>query len=594
MKMNENSNRFERKLFSDGYQVSKKNLVKMSDLKNNYQNYLDYQEKYWELGASDANHLQIWSDDEGIKEIPIQDIKGQEIIQVSKRKSLDIFENVFDDLKQWILDNKKLAFNFLLIFILFEMISLLEPIILNIALSHLEFFSYTQEWLVPLGLGFLVIMAGMVIEYIKQQNTLLYTGKLAVQVSKNLWQKFLLQDKAFLATFLPNDFYTRMYAMEQVFYRLIQQILSIFQDGLFFVMHLLVMFVFSWQLSLVEVFFMGLIASTHGFFLVQYFNQSKKLAEQQQTHLSFFLEIFQNLLAIKVFKKEWRFWQLWQLKMMPYWQTFLKNDFFQSKVMISIEILRKINGLLILFMGLYLIYKQQMQLGTFIAFLALKAQVTGRFEGVFKRLMQWQYLKAPVIRMQELFDKITSQVPQKAIADFKLNKVCYLAHKTLSKTFFAGKKYLIKGPSGCGKTSLLKCLLGIKKPLSGQIDLPEKVAAILQTDSLLTGTIQENITFFATNVDEELLQEVADLVDIAHPMMSMVTNLSQGEQQRVLIARALYTKPDWLILDEATCHLDEKAEHQLIQNLLAMPHGLIMVSHHPDMGQGFDECFELN
>jgi ATP-binding cassette subfamily B protein RaxB len=208
--------------------------------------------------------------------------------------------------------------------------------------------------------------------------------------------------------------------------------------------------------------------------------------------------------------------------------------------------------------------------------------------------MQWQYLKSPMARMKDLITTTMHSSQVLSQHDMQLKNLMYLPNKSITQTFIACKKYFIKGPSGCGKTTLLNCLLGLKTPLQGEVVLADATVVILQTDTLWQGSILENITFFEKEINKDCLEQVIDIVDIKRPLNTEINQLSAGEQQRVLLARALYTQPKWLILDEATCHLDEDSEQKIIDKLLALPIGMLMVSHNPNLAHGFDACVELH
>lgn len=518
----------------------------------------------------------------------LDDSKAKPLLQTNILKNSLLF------IKNSLFSNRKMSLNLLGLFLLYALISLLEPILLNIFLAHIDFFNLAQEWQLPIFLGGICLIMNISLEYARQQYTVFASGKMAFQISKAILQDFLFQEVFVLSQYDANDCYTRMYAIEQVFYRWIQQLFYFMSDGIFLILHLLMMFIFSWPLAILELLFMILMGFSHQYGLKRYFHQSQEIAAEQQEHLSFFLEIFRNLVSIKVFHKESTIWQLWQMKMRPYWKGFLKNDFFQGQVLLSISSLRKLNGLLIALGGLYLVAHHHLHLGLLVGFLVLKSQSSATFESIFKRLMQWQYLKTPLIRLEDLLGPLECRKKNVLKLHIELKNLNYFTNKYLSKIFYSGKKYLIKGPSGCGKTTLLKSILGIHKPLEGQVMVAGDLGVVLQNDSLLPGTILENITFFSEEIDVVLFEQVCHLVDLKLDENDGVEFLSQGEQQRVLIARALYSQPAWLILDEATCHLDSLSETQLIKNLMSLPVGLIMVSHQLNLSQGFDECLELD
>lgn len=142
----------------------------------------------------------------------------------------------------------------------------------------------------------------------------------------------------------------------------------------------------------------------------------------------------------------------------------------------------------------------------------------------------------------------------------------------------------IVAPSGEGKTTLLKIMLGLLRPTSGEVRVDgvsleklgvgtfrEAIAAVMQEDLLFSGSIMDNIGFFDPSLDFERVRRAAQLAAVdqdveAMPMGyhtlvgDMGAALSGGQRQRILLARALYRNPTVLFLDEATSHLDSKRE----------------------------------
>jgi ATP-binding cassette subfamily B protein RaxB len=171
----------------------------------------------------------------------------------------------------------------------------------------------------------------------------------------------------------------------------------------------------------------------------------------------------------------------------------------------------------------------------------------------------------------------------------------------------AGVNVVITGPSGCGKTTLLKLLGGHLSANSGQIyvdnmelalwnrdSLREQAGFVLQNDTLFQGSVTENISAFETVPDLARLREAAIIAEIwsdiqALPMKlqtqvsDMGKNLSGGQVQRLVLARALYRKPAILFLDEATSHLDVTTERQVLKNIAELNITIVSVAHRPDL-----------
>ena len=173
-----------------------------------------------------------------------------------------------------------------------------------------------------------------------------------------------------------------------------------------------------------------------------------------------------------------------------------------------------------------------------------------------------------------------------------------------------GEFVAIMGPSGGGKTTLIKIMLGLFEPSSGEVLIDgvplatlgarsyrEQVAAVMQEDQLLSGSIADNICFFDPEFDEERMIRSARLAGIHDEIMMMPmtynslvgdmgSSLSGGQKQRVLLARALYRDPRILFLDEGTAHLDLDNERHINESLHRLGMTRISVAHRPDISAG--------
>lgn len=175
-----------------------------------------------------------------------------------------------------------------------------------------------------------------------------------------------------------------------------------------------------------------------------------------------------------------------------------------------------------------------------------------------------------------------------------------------------GEFLAITGASGGGKSTLLKLLLGLYNPDSGDIQLDGKpastvgwrqwrsqVGVVAQDDQLLSGTIADNISFFDPEMDMARVHAAAAAARIfdeiaAMPMQflslvgDMGSALSGGQRQRVLLARALYRNPKILILDEGTANLDPATETIIADAIAQMDITRIVVAHRPALVERAD------
>lgn len=187
-----------------------------------------------------------------------------------------------------------------------------------------------------------------------------------------------------------------------------------------------------------------------------------------------------------------------------------------------------------------------------------------------------------------------------------------------------GEKVAIVGPSGSGKTTLLNLMAGISVPDSGQIQISShdvgglsdaqrrdfrisNIGMVFQQFELIEYlTSQDNILVpFFINSTLEMSPEVCDRARVLAASMGMRDKLqrrpgklSQGEQQRVAICRALVTEPKLILADEPTGNLDP-ANKMLILDILfeqAVNNGqtLVVVTHDMSLLQGFDRTIDFD
>jgi len=178
----------------------------------------------------------------------------------------------------------------------------------------------------------------------------------------------------------------------------------------------------------------------------------------------------------------------------------------------------------------------------------------------------------------------------------------------------------IVGTSGSGKTTLLKMLLGFYHPVAGEIligDLRlsnlslrvwrEKVGAVMQDGFLFPNTIASNISPGSEEIDEERLIKAVDIANIRGFIESLPLGyntkiganghgLSEGQKQRLLIARVIYKNPDIVIFDEATNSLDANNEKVIVENLTEFFQGktVIIVAHRLSTVRNADKIVVLD
>jgi len=182
-----------------------------------------------------------------------------------------------------------------------------------------------------------------------------------------------------------------------------------------------------------------------------------------------------------------------------------------------------------------------------------------------------------------------------------------------------GRFYGIVGPNGSGKSTLLDLLLGYKEPSSGRVlfrdiplsswrrrDLAREIALVPQEFALTFPFSVEEIVFMGRYPhiprfgspgpeDREVVRRIMERIGIAPYRDRSITELSGGEKQRAVVARALAQETNVLLLDEATSSLDVKHGLQLMHLVRQRQawHGATVVSVFHDLNQALRFCDEL-
>lgn len=184
-------------------------------------------------------------------------------------------------------------------------------------------------------------------------------------------------------------------------------------------------------------------------------------------------------------------------------------------------------------------------------------------------------------------------------------------------TVKAGETLGLLGPNGEGKSTLLRLLYGALKPDEGSVrfegkeistlrrrELAQRIAVVIQeqrgdislrvSDVVLMGRIPHRSPLGSTTTrDEELAISALNRVDALHLADRQLSELSGGEQQRVLIARALCQDPGCLLLDEPTNHLDVSFQHQILELIRGLEMTCVVVLHDANLAARYCDRIAL-
>ena len=287
----------------------------------------------------------------------------------------------------------------------------------------------------------------------------------------------------------------------------------------------------------------------------------------------------------------------------------------------------------IVFYGGYQIIKGKMTLGSLSAITLYLNQLSGLqsslayfFQQVSLGLVSYERLDSILeTKPDSIEDKYTKEITfLKGQIEFRNVTFGYRQDKMVLQNlnFYieGGSCIGLVGPSGCGKTTILNLILRLYKPLSGQIiidggninlikskSLYAQIGVVLQEPYLWNDTIENNIRYGKEKADFKEVKEAAgiacidDFIDTLAQGYNAVIGenackISEGQKQRIAIARAVIKRPKILILDEALSSVDAQIEARIIDNMMVSLRDttIIIVSHRFSAIKRTDLVFFLN
>lgn len=296
----------------------------------------------------------------------------------------------------------------------------------------------------------------------------------------------------------------------------------------------------------------------------------------------------------------------------------LKSNFKIDTLLNKIEFLKntiyEIGLFLVMTFGIYLVYKQELNLLNLITFNSLLYYLINPIKEVIDLMPRFDYLMTSINKLKD-FINIPKEKERDGLKTF-LNGELLLKDVTYSYNFYEnvlknvnlkineGEKVLLQGKSGSGKSTLCKLILGVDQNYKGIIQINntserdyslqtirEYITYVGQNEKLFSGTIKENICC-NREIDETDFLNVIKICQIEEIVKNRpnryqtfinasLNNLSGGEKQRITLARALLKKAKIIILDEALSEVNIELERKIIRNIKEFfkDETIIYVSH---------------
>ena len=279
----------------------------------------------------------------------------------------------------------------------------------------------------------------------------------------------------------------------------------------------------------------------------------------------------------------------------------------------------------------YLMITKEMSLsvGAFMGFSAAFGSFSSAMLQIASSLLQINDVKPayerckPILQTLPEFEEDTL-MPGTLTGDIEVNNVTFSYDETsgvilddVSMHIKAGEYIGIVGSSGSGKSTLLKLLLGFEKPDLGKIyydgkdidgldkrELRKKFGVVLQDGKLISGSIFENITIMAPTANVKQVEKVIRAVGLEEEINQMPMGLhtvlsedsgtiSGGQQQRILIARAIIANPKIIYFDEATSALDNVSQAMICESLERLKATRVVIAHRLSTVMNCDRIFVM-
>ncbi|CAH1000369.1 Toxin RTX-I translocation ATP-binding protein [Neolewinella maritima] len=391
-----------------------------------------------------------------------------------------------------------------------------------------------------------------------------------------------------------------------------------------------------WNATIFALFFVGTLLQ---FAWVIYMQGRKQQLdrthfEQSADNSELLMEIIDGMAEIKQHNAgQQRRWA-WERQRAALYQTTVALNKLEQYQRTVGSLVNQAKNLCITLLAAMLVLRGELSIGSLVAIHYILAQLSSPIDELGELVTAYQENKVGLERIQEIHLKADEQtsdadklrvIPEggQIVLDgisfrYRVPNAPAVLHQ-LSARLPVGKVTALVGASGSGKSTLLKLLIGFYPPGEGEIRVGgtslasldrtfwrETVGMVSQDGYLFSDSIARNIVLGDDRIDQERLLEVAKVAQIdrfveglpqgyATKIGASGVGLSQGQQQRILLARAIYRKPRYLFLDEATTALDAFTEVTLMDSLLTYMAGatILLVTHRHTVFEQADHILVL-
>lgn len=474
-------------------------------------------------------------------------------------------------------------------------------------------------WLILLGQLMLTI-SRTAIDFIRRWLLLHISLRINISLVSDFFIKLLKLPMSFFDTKLMGDLMQRMNDHTRVNNFLTQQTLNITFAVLTFVVFSVVLFFYNKLVF--TIFLLGSIL--YGAWMTLFLKRRKvldyELFEQQAINNNKTYEFITSMQEIKLQDCEQRRRWEWEDTQADLFGVQMKSLKLQQTQEAGSIFINEVKNIIITVVAATAVIHGQMTLGMMLAVQYIIGQLNSPVEQLMNFFYSLQDVKISLERINEIHQMddengkvgLQTSIEDKSEGiDIKNIMFKYDPHalrKTIDDVNIhipQGKVTAIVGASGSGKTTLIRLMLGYYPVLEGKINIGNtdinklnkkwwrrQCGVVMQDGVIFSESIARNIAVDDGDIDKERLLKAAEIACIKDYVMALPlkfntkigrdgVGLSQGQKQRILIARAVYKNPDYIFLDEATNSLDANNERSIVENLDKFYKGktVVIVAH---------------
>jgi ATP-binding cassette, subfamily B, bacterial CvaB/MchF/RaxB len=501
-----------------------------------------------------------------------------------------------------------------------EAFVLLSPFFMQLVVDDV-LVSADTDLLVTLGIGFaLLVVVQAATAAVRSWSVLVLSAQLNLQWLVNVFAHLLRLPVDWFEKRHAGDVLSRFGSVQQIQNTLTTSFIEAVLDGLLVVLTLVMMAVYSLKLTFV------VIAAVAAYALLRwaFFRPLRVATEEtlvyEARQASHFLESLRGVQAIKLFNAQAERQSRFSSLVVDSMNASIAARKLELMFAVLHRLLFGLERVAVLWVGALLVLDNRLTVGMLFAFFAYKEQFTLRVSSLIDKTVELGMLRLQGERLADIVltpPEAETQANAPAARDLapsvELRNVSFRyadgepeVLSSVNLRIDAGESVAIVGPSGGGKTTLLKLILGIHPPTTGEVlvgGVPlarvglrawrDMVGVVMQDEHLFSGSIADNIAFFEARPDSAWMEQCASIAAVhdeieAMPMGyhtligDMGAALSGGQKQRVLLARALYKRPKILLLDEATSSLDVERERTVNHAVRQLALTRLIIAHRPE------------